>query len=238
MTATTTTAKSLAAKLAQIMGEVDRIPKNGEIRTKSGGVQYKFARDPDVLDAVRPKLAAAGIILVPEKVERLAGLEIAREYSTQYVENIKTTWLITDGNEEVRFETFGQGQDQADKSLPKAMTNSRKYALFQLFHISTGDDPDNHGSNEDGSRGSSAPRQRQGSTERLREAAKPAEAATNGHGPDWTAFWKVARPNGWKDGAMVLAKAQAIWPSLTSLGDLDEAQFAELLETVSTEKAA
>lgn len=77
---------------------------------------------------------------------------------------------------------------------------------------------------------------RQGSTQRLRQAA--AKPSTNGHGPDWTAFWKAARPNGWKDGAMVLAKAQSIWPDLGSLGDLDEARFAELLETVTTEKAA
>jgi len=82
----------------------------------------------------------------------------------------------------------------------------------------------------------SQPRQRrQGSTAALRDAA--AKPTTNG-GPDWTAFWRVARPNGWKDGAMVLAKAQAIWPDLGSLGDLDEVRFAELLDTVTNEKAA
>lgn len=77
--------------------------------------------------------------------------------------------------------------------------------------------------------------QRTGSTARLRQAA--ATPPSNG-GPDWTAFWKAARPNGWKNGDMVLAKAQSIWPSLQSLGDLTDEQFGELLDTVTSERAA
>lgn len=75
---------------------------------------------------------------------------------------------------------------------------------------------------------------RQGSTARLHAAA--AQPTTGDR--DWTAFWKAARPNGWKTGDMVLAKAQAIWPDLASLGDLSDEQFGELLETVKTEAAA
>lgn len=112
----------------------------------------------------------------------------------------------------------------------------RATATSGLFTQDVEDLPGGHDPNAEatGDEQPTEPR-RTGSTAGLRQAAsKP----TNGTGPDWTAFWRAARPNGWKTGDQVLAKAQAIWPSLTSLGDLDEAQFRELLETVSTEKAA
>ncbi len=39
----------LVAALAKIMGESERIPKRGQIRSMGGGPSYNFARDPDIL---------------------------------------------------------------------------------------------------------------------------------------------------------------------------------------------
>lgn len=143
----TTTRQPLAAVLARIMGEVGRIEKKGKITSQGSGPSYKFARDSDVLEAVTPKMAEAGIVMVPEHIELLSMGMNMRE--TQVIANIKTSWHVTDGTDSLRFETLGQGQDSGDKALPKAQSNARKYAFFMLYHIVTGDDPDQHASDSD-----------------------------------------------------------------------------------------
>jgi len=150
MASSATASTSFTARLASIMGDVGRVEKKGEIRGQSGQVQYNFARDSDVLEAVIPKLAAAGLVLVPEFTEVLSMEPNAR--GTQLIANIRTSWHITDGTDSLRFQTLGQGQDTGDKALPKAQSNARKYALFMLFHIVTGDDPDQHASDEPAAR--------------------------------------------------------------------------------------
>ena len=130
----------MAARLSKIMGEIGRIEKRGEIRSQGSGPSYNFARDTDVMDAVVPRMVEEGIIMVPESVELLSIGPNMRE--TQMIANIKMAWHVTDGIDSIRFETLGQGQDSGDKALPKAQSNARKYAFFLLFHIVTGDDPD------------------------------------------------------------------------------------------------
>lgn len=134
----------LAVRLARIMGALGPVEKKGKISSQGSGPNYKFARDADVLEAVIPAMAADGIVMVPEHMELLSIGPNLRE--TQLLANIKVNWHVTDGIESIRFETFGQGQDGGDKALPKAQTNSRKYALFMLYHIVTGDDPDTNAS--------------------------------------------------------------------------------------------
>lgn len=148
--------KPMAAVLAGIMGEVGRIEKKGKITSKGDGPSYKFARDSDVLEAVTPKMAEAGIVLIPEHQELLS-IEPSLS-GRQLIANIKTGWIVTDGSETLRFETFGQGADSGDKALPKAQSNARKYAFFMLYHIVTGDDPDQHASDGESDGRTYAPR--------------------------------------------------------------------------------
>jgi hypothetical protein len=134
------TTTKLAGRLAEIMGSIGGVEKKGKITSTGSGPTYKFARDADVLLTVIPKMAAAGIVMVPEHVELISIVLNMRE--TQQIATVKVHWLVTDGTEELRFESLGMGQDSGDKSLPKAQTNARKYGLFMLLHIVTGDDPD------------------------------------------------------------------------------------------------
>jgi hypothetical protein len=145
----------LAARLAKIMGEAGRIPKRGQIRSTGGGPSYNFARDPDILDAVIPAMSEAGIMLVPEQA-RIESVEPTAS-GKQMIVTLHVQWLVTDGVEEIRFQTFGMGADSGDKAAPKAQTNARKYALLMLLHLATGDDPDEHGSIEQPGRGERAP---------------------------------------------------------------------------------
>lgn len=134
------TTTKLAGRLAEIMGSIGGVEKKGKITSTGSGPTYKFARDADVLLTVIPKMAAAGIVMVPEHVDLISVVLNMRE--TQQIATVKVHWLVTDGTEELRFESLGMGQDSGDKSLPKAQTNARKYGLFMLLHIVTGDDPD------------------------------------------------------------------------------------------------
>jgi hypothetical protein len=162
---------SMAASLAKIMGDVGRIEKKGQITSQGSGPTYKFARDSDVLEKVGPMMAEAGIVMVPEHQELLS---VTPSLSgKQLIANIKTGWLVTDGKESIRFETFGQGADSGDKALPKAQSNSRKYAFFMLYHIVTGDDPDQHASDEPTRRPRPRPAQPDGA---LRDAVTRAAA--------------------------------------------------------------
>lgn len=57
----------------------------------------------------------------------------------------RTTFQVTDVNDESSFivtQAFGEGADVADKVLSKCMTMAYKYALREVFMISTGDDPE------------------------------------------------------------------------------------------------
>ncbi len=95
---------------------------------------------------VVPRLAEAGIILIPETTDIIENSPSMS--GKQMVVTIKTGWLVTNGIASLRFQTFGMGADSGDKGLPKAQTNARKYALLMLLHLATGDDPDEHASSE------------------------------------------------------------------------------------------
>jgi hypothetical protein len=165
----------MATVLAKIMGDVGRVEKKGKITSQGSGPSYKFARDSDVLEAVMPLMAEAGIVLVPEHTELLSIGPNMRE--TQQIANIKVRWHVTDGTESLRFETLGQGQDTGDKALPKAQSNARKYAFFMLYHIVTGDDPDQYASDtEQPGQGASPSRTaRASSSETQRPVPAPAQ---------------------------------------------------------------
>ena len=142
--------KTLANRIAEIMGTIGNVEKKGKISSQGSGPSYNFATDPDVLRTVIPKLSDEGIVLVPEQVEVLSIEPNMR--GTQLIASIRTHWLVTDGTEELRLQSLGMGQDSGDKALPKAQTNARKYALFMLLHIVTGDDPDQWSSDADAHR--------------------------------------------------------------------------------------
>ena len=161
---------TLAGRIAAIMGSIGGVEKKGKISSQGSGPSYKFAADPDVLKVVIPKLAADGIVMIPEHMDLLSIQPNMRD--TQMIATVKAHWLVTDGVEELRFESLGMGQDSGDKSLPKAQTNARKYGLFMLLHIVTGDDPDQWSSDADEHR---TPVQRQPPDPRHRLAAVASE---------------------------------------------------------------
>lgn len=128
----------LAKKMANILGEITRVPKNGKNKFQN----YDYATESDVLDLIRPVLSKHGIALFYSCLE------------VSYIENartlVKVEFELVDGDSGSSRKTvcFGEARDAdkqgkpQDKGLYKAMTGACKYWLFKTFLISTGDDPE------------------------------------------------------------------------------------------------
>ncbi len=131
--------KKLASKLAEIMGEIGRITKGGTNSAQG----YKYVMASQVADAVREKLAAHNVIMLP------VGADVVESGRTpsekQSLLTIRFTWRFVDGDsgETLDFQSIGTGADSGDKAAYKATTGAIKYALLTAFLIPTGDDPEN-----------------------------------------------------------------------------------------------
>lgn len=138
-----TPARSLHRKLAEVMAEVERIPKNGTAPTSMGG--FKFVQVGDAADAIRKALAVRMVSMLPTRVEVMNEAEhVTKSGGTMTTQTIRTTWTLADGEsgETAEIQSLGTGADTGDKFSPKAQTNSMKYALLMGFLLSTGDDPE------------------------------------------------------------------------------------------------
>lgn len=133
--------KTLVQKLAEVMGEVERVAKRG----RNDFHKYDYATEADIMAAVREHMAKQGLIIVPDVEEiswrndgTICTLKVA--FTIFNGETVHTEEVS--GHERITFRVYGEGQDKGDKATYKAMTGATKYALLKLFLIPTGDDPE------------------------------------------------------------------------------------------------
>lgn len=133
--------RSLHRKLAQVMYEAERIPKNGTAPAVMGG--YKFVQVGDAADFIRKALAEKVVTMIPTAVRVVNHVDrpTAKGGLMTTVDMI-VTWTLTDGEtgETATIESFGAGADGGDKYSGKASTSAMKYALLSGFLLSTGED--------------------------------------------------------------------------------------------------
>jgi hypothetical protein len=126
-----TPAVGLVRKLAEVMAEVGRVPKSGY----NDFHKYHYVTEADLVEAVREKLAARNVVLIPsaESVEQHGN-----------VSHVRMTFTFMDGDTGETFQSswFGSGEDKGDKGIYKAFTGGLKYFLMKSFLIATGDDPE------------------------------------------------------------------------------------------------
>lgn len=135
--------RSLHRKLAQIMYEADRIPKNGRAPQAMGG--FAFVQVGDAADYIRKALGEHVITMMPTAVRIINQADRATKAGgSMTTVDIVTDWTLTDGEsgESIVIQSFGAGADGGDKYSGKAQTNAMKYALLMGFLLSTGDDPE------------------------------------------------------------------------------------------------
>ena len=140
--------KSLAARMAAVMGGISRLKKTGWNNHQS----YEFATDGDVSDLVRGSLSENGIAFCIEAVDI-----VSREpHGKQYRIVIKWRMMLTnadDKNDYLELDWFSEALDSQDKAFSKAATSAVKYFLLKTFLVSTGDprdDPDTGTPNAEG----------------------------------------------------------------------------------------
>lgn len=150
--------RSLHRKLAQVMWEAERIPKNGTAPTAMGG--YKFVQVGDAADFIRKALAEKVITMMPTSVRVVGQTDRpTKAGGTMTTVDLVTSWTLTDGEsgESIVIESFGAGSDGGDKYSGKASTSAMKYALLTGFLLSTGEDSELGDETAGGKRKSAAP---------------------------------------------------------------------------------
>lgn len=142
-------------KMAAITAELKTVSKNLEV--KAGNSKYNAVSERDILDAVKPLEEKYRVYSYPCEREILESEILSSESTynnqtttkTTFFTRIKTTYKfvnIDDPTDSITMVTFAEGIDTQDKGSGKAMTYADKYALMKAYKISTGDDPDQDGS--------------------------------------------------------------------------------------------
>jgi len=142
----------LVERLARVTAAMNRLPKRGFNKEQS----YAFVAHADVLDAVRPALAAEGVAFgstiiecdaKPEGRETRSGMQWCM-WRVKVEMTFQCYWYPVEGQhgspgaEVMKCSWLGFAQDYSDKGASKALTSAIKTFLIQQFLISTGDDPD------------------------------------------------------------------------------------------------
>jgi hypothetical protein len=127
--------RSLVKKIAEVMLAVGGVPKTGY----NSFHKYSYAKETDILDAVRDELAKRHVILVPS-VESFEIRDVATQKGVDRLTSVLMRFTAMDGEsgETFAFGMLGQGQDPGDKGAYKAETGAEKYAVKKLFML--GDD--------------------------------------------------------------------------------------------------
>lgn len=133
--------RPLARKLAQVLLNIHRVPKNG----RNEFHKYDYVYESDLVDHIRNKLAEQGIAIFPSvTAHTVEEIKDARN-RTAYLTTVTLEVSLIDGEsgDMVTTTWVGQGLDNGDKGYYKAYTGAIKYFLLKTFLISTGDDPEN-----------------------------------------------------------------------------------------------
>jgi hypothetical protein len=121
-------------RMIGILGELPPIGKN----QRNTQQNFMFRGIDDVLNALNPLLAKWGVFYVPNVMERIESVRKTKSDSSLYVVNLRIEYTFFGVNGDSVYATvWGEGTDSGDKATNKAMTGAMKYALFQVFAIST-----------------------------------------------------------------------------------------------------
>lgn len=140
-------------KLSKISNEIKSAEK--DLQISIGGVSYKAVSESVILNIVKPLEEKYGVYSYPisRKIvdSALVETEGKNGKKSQFYERIETTYRFVNvdvPSEYIEIISYGDGIDNGDKSVGKAMTYADKYALMKAYKIVTGDDPDKNGSEE------------------------------------------------------------------------------------------
>lgn len=136
---------TLWQKIAKAMVLVGYVQKRG----KNQFHKYSYATAADVAEKAREAFIEVGLLFLPTVKSVETREKTTIKGGLTYITRVTMTYLIHDAVDDVEgstryyeFDMVGEGQDDGDKSVYKAITGAHKYALLQLLCVSTGDDPE------------------------------------------------------------------------------------------------
>lgn len=133
----TQTELTLAQKILRIQTEMGTVSKQGTNTFQ----RYKYAREVDIVNAVRPLLNKYGVIVIPELAMAPNIIDMEKQKLTTLAMKFK---VVNADNPKDYYDTVipAQGSDNGDKGVYKAITGAKKYFYANTFLIATDDDPE------------------------------------------------------------------------------------------------
>lgn len=133
--------ENLIKALSKSYQECGYVQKKGQM---TGVASYKFAKETDFIEAIRPVMIANGLTISPMGIAQLHHDQYQNKSGTptNRIVGVFTFRLSHTSGESMEVAALGEGVDTGDKASYKAATGALKYALRQTMLIETGDDPD------------------------------------------------------------------------------------------------
>lgn len=138
--------KNLLKAMIEVTREVENIPKNGFNST----IGYSYVLERDVVDILRKSLVDKEIVVIPNIVNTTEREILSSKGKPTTISKVIMSYTFFDSQTGGYITTYGagEGQDNLDKGIYKAITGCQKYVLLKTFMIPTGDDPEEDSSND------------------------------------------------------------------------------------------
>jgi hypothetical protein len=116
------------------------------LQKENSGYQFKYVSSSQVILALKAQMDTQGILLTQEVTEVKVGDHQTKKGDHEYFTEVwvKYTWInAEDPKQKLELTGYGQGLDNGEKGVGKAMTYAEKYFFLKQFNIPTDkDDPD------------------------------------------------------------------------------------------------
>jgi len=128
-----TVRRPVIRKLAQIMGDLPVLVPAG----KNSHFGYEFIKDTQISGVIRPRMAKAGLMVIPDVLEESWVETKTSRGGSSFVTKMKIRFTVIDCDtgDEISGTGMGYGDDSGDKGANKAFTAAMKYWLMKLFQI-------------------------------------------------------------------------------------------------------
>lgn len=141
--------KSIASKIAKIMGELKGMEREGRNKAQ----KYSYFSEAQIFATIQSKLADNNLAVFPAMLDHTStpyphnAMQLKTENNqnatgTQHIVKMAFTWVCGDTGEQITIPWLGESADYGDKGINQVATSGTKYYLIRTFMISDGKDPD------------------------------------------------------------------------------------------------